>query len=176
MNKEQIEFVIREKCLKPFGDAARIAWDIEDIADALLLGSEQYHVDPILALAQGILECHFGYNPAALRSRKTRNIFNVGNVDNGGNRFFKTMQAGIEAYFRLMAREYHWRDEGPSVTLEMMLKHDFRRPRGGRYATSPSYTRNIASIAASITKLLAPKGEPEPKPEAEPRPKKKGSK
>lgn len=153
MTREEIKKVITEKCIKPFKNA-KTPWDLDVIVDALLAGSRSHKVELELALAQGILECHFGCNPAAVRSRKTRNIYNVGNVDSGANKFFRTYEAGIDRYFRLMAREYCWRAEGDTVTVEMMVRHNFKRPRGGRYATSPSYTANIEKIVAGIKAMF----------------------
>jgi len=150
MNRDDVKRVIQKRCIDAFGKKAVIDWDLDKIAEALLKGAERYKVEPELALAQGILECHFGCNPAAKRSRKTRNIFNVGNVDDGRNRFFASYEAGIDVYFRLMAREYRWPGEGEVVSVEMMERHDFRRPRGGRYATAPSYTRDVVKLAADI--------------------------
>lgn len=156
MTKEQIKKVIQAKCLNVFKGVVMPAnWNLDVIANAIEQYAAQYKVQPELALAQGIMECHFGCNPAAKRSRATKNIFNVGNVDTGGNRYFSSYVSGIGAYFRLMAREYCWRTEGDTVTVEMMEKHDFRRPRGGRYATAPSYTVNVVSIAKGIRGMFA---------------------
>lgn len=156
MNQTQIKTIIKKLCVDVFGSKAPLsqAPSLDELANILEQKSEQYHVDLRLAIAQGVLECHFGHNPAAARSRKTKNIYNVGNVDDGGNRFFASWEDGISAYFRLMAREYCWRNEGPEVTAEMMIAHDFTRPRGGRYATAPSYTKDIASIVKKIDSLL----------------------
>lgn len=150
MRAEQIKQVLMKLAAGPWGKAAVMAFDLDEIAELLERFSRAYHVEARLALAQGIAECHFGMNPAAKRSRATRNIFNVGNVDNGRNRSFRSYAAGIETYFQLMAREYCYRDEGSIVTAEMMIKHDFNRPRGGRYATAPSYTQTIAKLVKKI--------------------------
>jgi len=153
--KDAIKKVIQRRCIEAFGKKAVIVWDLDKIAEALVKSAERYKVEIELALAQGILECHFGCNPAAKRSRATKNIYNVGNVDDGRNRFFASYEAGIDVYFRLMAREYRWPGEGEAVSVEMMERHDFRRPRGGRYATAPSYTRDVAKLAREIRKELA---------------------
>lgn len=171
MTREQIKKVLQKKCVDMFKGEA--PWDIEEIAAAVERLSARYKVEPVLALAQGILESHWVCNPAAWRSRKTKNIFNVGNTDAGMNMYFPDYVAGIDRYFRLMAREYCWRKEGDTVTVDMMVKHDFTRPRGGRYATAPNYTRDIESIARSIRALIdmgpditemAAKKAPKPKP------------
>lgn len=155
MTIEQIKHVLKKMCIDIWGKAAVVPWDIEEIAKVLSLRAEQYHVDIRLALAQGILESHFCCNPAATRSRKTKNIFNKGNVDDGRNLFFTSWEAGISAYFLLMAKHYCYRNEGDTVTAEMMIAHDFQRPDGvGRYATAPSYTRDIAAIVKKIDRLI----------------------
>jgi flagellum-specific peptidoglycan hydrolase FlgJ len=155
MDKINILKVLQEMAVKPFGKRAVLAFDLEQMAELIEKKCSQYKVDPRLCLAQGILECHFGCNPDAVRSRKTKNIFNVGNVDDGRNRFFLSWEAGLTAYCHLMAREYCYRNEGDVVTAEMMIAHDFTRPRGGRYATAPSYTKDIAKLVAKIDALTA---------------------
>lgn len=152
MTQEQIKQVLQEMAVKPFGKKAVLPFDMDEMASLIEHKCAQYHVDPRLCLAQGILECHFGCNPDAGRSRKTKNIFNVGNVDDGRNRFFISWEAGLAEYCHLMAREYCYRNEGDTVTAEMMIAHDFTRPRGGRYATAASYTQDIAKIVAKIDK------------------------
>ncbi|HNX38744.1 MAG TPA: hypothetical protein PL124_09690 [Candidatus Cloacimonadota bacterium] len=154
MTKDQIVNVIKELCIKAFGKNAVIDCDFEKLAEAMLTKCAIYRVDPRLCLAQGIAECHFGVNPEARRSRKTRNIWNVGNVDDGGNRFFASYEAGMDVYLRLMSREYRYPAEGNIVTPEMMIRHDFVRPRGGRYATAPSYTKVIEGIVKKVDEGL----------------------
>lgn len=128
-------------------------WDARSLAEALVEQCEKNKVQLELALAQGWVECHFGFNPAAQRSRKTLNIFNVGNVDSGKNRNMTSWEDGIRVYCELMRREYNW-DEGEYITLESMKKHDFYRPRGGRYATAPGYTDLIWRLGVGFRKKL----------------------
>jgi len=155
MTIEQIKHVLTEMAIKPHGKQAVIPWDIDEISSSLHAHCKSYKVDPRLALAQGILEGHFAAAPKASRSRKTRNIYNVGNTDDGSNKYFLNYSDGIRAYCHLMARSYCYRAEGPIVTPEMMIAHDFLRPDGiGRYATAPSYTKDIASIVKKIDKLI----------------------
>ena len=155
MTKQQIVKVLVAMCQQVFKSTA--PYDIDAMAAHVEALAAKHRVDPRLALAQGILECHWGMNPRASRSIKTMNIFNVGNVDDGRNRFFKSWEEGVSAYFSLMAREYLYGGEGKDVTPEMMIRHDFIRPRGGRYATAPSYTSDIAKIVARIDKLIGGK-------------------
>lgn len=155
MTIEQIKHVLTEMAIKPHGNKAVVSWYLDEIASSLHALCHAYKVDPRLALAQGILEGHFAAAPKASRSRKTRNIYNVGNTDDGSNKYFLNYSDGIRAYCHLMARSYCYRNEGPIVTPEMMIAADFMRPDGlGRYATAPSYTKDIASIVKKIDKLI----------------------
>jgi len=155
MTKEQILKVLKEMALKPWGKKAAAPYDLEEMAELIERVCMQFHVDQRLCLAQGILESHFCCNPNAKRSIVTKNIFNFGNVDDGGNRYFHTWEEGLTAYCRLLAREYCWRNEGNEVTAEMMIVHDFTRPRGRRYATAPNYTTEIAKLVAKVDKCCA---------------------
>lgn len=136
--------ILLEMCVKPFGRTAVLDFDIPTMAHDILRLSEKYKVEPLLCVAQGVVESHFGCNPSASRSRKTKNIFNVGNVDDGSNKYFPDYASGLERYFQLMDREYRWpEDKGGYVRMSTMAKRDFYRPIGGRYATARNYTKQV---------------------------------
>jgi len=157
LRQDQVERVVRhyvvlwgKKAVIPGGD-----WSVTNIARWIIYYSNKYKIDILLPLAQAVVECHFGAAPAATRSRRTLNIYNVGNVDTGKDEQQKSWKAGIERYCRVMANEYNWHDDPAGyVTLQSMIQHDFCRPNGGRYATAPDYTKQVASIAKSIQKLV----------------------
>ncbi len=157
----QIKKVLNTFTLQIWGNKAVIpgdGWSLDAIASALLKYCEEYKIDIVLALAQGIVECHFGVNPSASRSRKTHNIYNVGNVDSGNNHYFPTWEEGIKRYCQLMHNEYNWHDAPDDyVSLNSMREHDFTRPRGGRYASAPNYTQTVWNIGQQILKLLEDK-------------------
>lgn len=147
--------ILLEKCVKPFGNTAVLDFDIPTMASDILKFAEQYKVEPLLCMAQGIVESHFGCNPKASRSRKTRNIFNVGNVDDGSNKYFASYAAGLERYFQLMHREYRWpEDMGGYVRMSTMAKRDFNRPIGGRYATAPNYTKQVQAVYNQLQRAI----------------------
>jgi len=155
ITKEDIKYVITELAFKPFGGKAVVDWSLNEIADTILSASNQYKVDPRLFLAQGIQEGHFGVNPEAGRSRRTKNFYNVGNVDDGRDRSFSSYSDGIREYAKLMRGEYNWGDKDSWVTPEMMFKHDFYRPIGGRYASASNYTNALQEIVKRVDNKLA---------------------
>ncbi|MCS6894172.1 MAG: glucosaminidase domain-containing protein, partial [Deltaproteobacteria bacterium] len=106
-----------------------------------------YEFDPTLALAQAILESHCGTRG---RAAFTKNIFNVGNTDDGSNRYFSSWEAGMIAYLELMKSRY-------GDTAEEVLGRDFVRIDGaGRYATSPNYTERIYDLVHRIRQHIDP--------------------
>lgn len=158
ITKEDVKYVITELAIKPFGGKAvvGVGWNLDEIADTILEASNQYKVDPRLALAQGIIEGHFGANPDAVRSRRTKNIYNVGNVDGGRNNYYSSYSDGIREYAKLMNKEYNWGNEDSWVTPEMMIEKNFTRSsRQGRYARDPNYTNVIQEIVKKVDKTLA---------------------
>lgn len=147
--------ILLDTCVKQWGNRAVLDFDLPTMASDILRLSKQYRVEPLLCVAQGIVESHFGCNPAASRSRKTRNIFNVGNVDDGSNKYFESYAAGLERYFQLMDKEYRWpEDKDGYVRMSTMRAKDFKRPIGGRYATAPNYTSLVSWIYNNLVKKL----------------------
>ena len=157
---QMVAGIIQKRCINIWGEKSiPDGWNLESIAKSVTTNCIKYSIDPALCLAQGIAECHFGINPQAVRSRKTMNIFNVGNTDDGANKQMESWEAGIERYCRLMAKEYYYaNDPTPGklgmVSLEMMIKYQFCRPKGGQYATAPNYTETIKVLGAKVRKDL----------------------
>ncbi|MCX7952652.1 MAG: glucosaminidase domain-containing protein [Deltaproteobacteria bacterium] len=116
--------------------------------EVLLSFCERYNYDPTLLLAQAIAESHCGTRGRAVF---TKNIFNVGNTDNGQNRYFSSWEEGVVAYLELMKSSY-------GDTAEEVLASDFRRiDGGGRYATDPAYTQKIYNLVHKIRQHIDPK-------------------
>lgn len=156
ITKEDVKYVITELAIKPFGGKAVVNWSLDDISNTILEASNQYKVDPRLALAQGIIEGHFGANPDAGRSRRTKNFYNIGNADYGRNKNFSSYSDGIREYAKLMNKEYNWGNEDSWVTPEMMIEKNFTRSSGqGRYAEAPNYTNVIQEIVKRVDNKLA---------------------
>lgn len=152
---EKVQKIVNHYSVGIWGKKAVILpdWDAEDIALEIYNNCIKYNVDMILALAQGVVESHFGVAPTARRTRRSKNIYNVGNVDSGADESQASWKAGIERYCRLLSREYNW-NSGSEVDLQMMIDHDFTRPRGGRYATAPDYTKQVSLVGDRILQLI----------------------
>lgn len=155
INLVKVQKVVKHYSIGIWGSKAVMPsdWDVEEIALAIYDGCNMYKVDMVLALAQGVVESHFGVAPTAKRSRATRNIYNVGNVDSGADEKQVSWRDGVMRYCRLMAKEYNWAP-GKEVNLQMMLDHDFYRPRGGRYASAPNYTLQVGKVASRIMQMI----------------------
>ncbi len=152
--------VIKKYGIDNFGAKAVIpdgGWSPEILANGFVTYSNYFKVDLSMMLAQGIAECHFGCNPAASKSRRTFNIFNVGNTDSGAEEVQNGWVDGIRRYARVMASEYNYHDDPEGwVMMESMVSHKFTRPRGGVYSTTKDYEKLVSVLAMKIRKLLTP--------------------
>jgi hypothetical protein len=108
------------------------------------------YLPPELALAQ--LATEGGLNDRKdSRPIKTNNPFNVGNVDSGNNRFFSSVQEGVNQYYMTMAKEYLVK--GKTATD---LARNFVNKSGNRYASSLNYESMINQIALEAHNIASP--------------------
>jgi hypothetical protein len=120
------------------------------LADAAVRAFKKYnqYVPPELSLSQLVLEGGIGNGDMKSRPIRTRNPYNVGNVDNGMNVTRSDVQSGINAYYDLIASTYLSGGKSPSD-----LVNNFVNQRGERYASSSEYETNLGALAGQVSKI-----------------------
>jgi hypothetical protein len=109
------------------------------------------YVPPELALAQLVAEGGIGNSDPTSRPIRTKNPYNVGNVDSGENVFYSDVQASINTYFSLIARNYLGKGKTASDLVQ-----NFVNKSGNRYASAQNYERVLSSLVSSINKSSQP--------------------
>lgn len=106
------------------------------------------YVPPELALSQLLLEGGIGNNDLASRPIRTKNPFNVGNIDTGANVNYSNVQSSINKYFDLIASKYLG-----GVTNTTALLQNFQNKFGHRYASNKKYESNLTAIVMDANKI-----------------------
>ena len=108
------------------------------------------YIPPQLALAQLTMEGGLSMNSSD-KPIRTKNPFNVGNVDSGAVVNHSNWQSGINAYFKTMAKNYIVPSQ--NKTASGLLKK-FVNVNNQRYASDSAYERKITSTIENINKTI----------------------
>jgi hypothetical protein len=107
------------------------------------------YVPPELALAQLALEGGLSTDPN-VRPRKTKNPFNVGNVDSGSNSYQTSVRDGVCLYYDLITRKY-LTNKKPEDLL-----NNFVNSSGHRYASAKNYESKLNQLVGGMSKFTEP--------------------
>jgi hypothetical protein len=106
------------------------------------------YVPPELALAQLVVEGGIGNGNPNIRPIKTKNPFNVGNVDNGSNVQYGNVQNSINVYYNLIAKNYLGKGKSANDLVTNFVNHS-----GNRYATEQKYEKMLNQVASQANKI-----------------------
>lgn len=116
----------------------------------MVFNNRHKYLPPELALAQLAAEGGIGNKDPQSRPIKTKNPFNVGNVESGENVFHEDVQSGINAYYDLIGKDYLVKGK----TAADLVKQ-FVNKNGYRYA-SETYEPFIDKLAGEANKIATP--------------------
>ena len=81
----------------------------------------------------------------------TKNPFNIGNVDNGENRYFPTLADGVIAYYDKMSKTYLKK----RTAEELLQDGNFKNSDDNRYATATGYESGLRKLISKIDDRVA---------------------
>jgi hypothetical protein len=125
------------------------------MADSAKVAFDRYKVfvPAELALSQLVTEGGIGGTASNPNSKpiRTKNPFNVGNVDDGRVKVNSNTQSGVSLYYNLMASDYL----GNGKTANDLLGN-FVNKSGNRYASAPNYESTLRQFVKKANSIAQP--------------------
>jgi hypothetical protein len=106
------------------------------------------YVPPELALAQLAAEGGVGDPDVNNKPVRTKNPYNIANMDDGSIRTYPTIQSAIDAYFELLSRSYLGKGKTSNDLIYNFVNHENQR-----YAKEEDYEDVVTSIAKQVKKI-----------------------
>jgi hypothetical protein len=106
------------------------------------------YVPPELALAQLAAEGGIGDPNVNNKPVRTKNPYNIANMDDGSIRTYSTIQTAIDAYFDLISRNYLGKGKTSNDLIYNFVNHENQR-----YAKEEDYEDVVTSIAKQVKKI-----------------------
>jgi hypothetical protein len=109
------------------------------------------YVPAELALSQLVLEGGIGNKNPNIKPVRTKNPFNVGNVDSGEVVQYGQVQTAINVYYNLIAKNYL----GKGKTAKDLMTN-FVNNSGNRYASATDYESKLNKLASQVNAISKP--------------------
>lgn len=106
------------------------------------------YVPPELALAQLAAEGGVGDPNVNNKPVRTKNPYNIANMDDGSIRTYSTIQSAIDSYFDLISRSYLGKGRTSNDLIYNFVNHENQR-----YAKEEEYEDVVTSIAKQVKKI-----------------------
>ena len=106
------------------------------------------YVPPELALAQLAAEGGVGDPNVNNKPVRTKNPYNIANMDDGSIRTYPTIQSAIDSYFDLISRSYLGKGKTSNDLIYNFVNHENQR-----YAKEEEYEDVVTSIAKQVKKI-----------------------
>jgi len=130
----------------------KMAPDSRLSAELIVKVCDDYDLDIIFVLAQGLLESHFGTRGKAV---ETNSVWNVGTYDNGHIKYwYNDPNESVEPYAKLVHEKYLMLADSIDVNdkgiLELVQDRGYTNYNGRRFASAKKYESSLRTLIIKI--------------------------
>ncbi len=131
----------------------KVAPESKISAKFLVSKCQEYEMDIIFVLAQGILESHLGTKGVA---KTTNSVWNVGTYDDGQILYtYKTPDESIDPYLSLLRDKYLMKITSKGDTVQtglhtLLADRGYKNMYGNRFATAKGYENALRKLIVKI--------------------------